>query len=166
MTDAAAAALERGLEQPHQIFGLFQDLHVGVADDAEAPTALHRVAGKQLADEQAGDGLDRDQPHRPPAAACGRRTKRSIRFGMRISAFIALPSLARASCKRDRKSEIGNEREGMRRIDRQRRQQRKDVGEKIVFEPGLLGLGDIARRRPARCRPRPSAARNSRHCAC
>jgi hypothetical protein len=25
--DAAAAALERGLEQPHQIFGLFLDFH-------------------------------------------------------------------------------------------------------------------------------------------
>ncbi len=41
---AAAAALERGLEQPHQVFGLFLDLDVGVADDAERALPLHRVA--------------------------------------------------------------------------------------------------------------------------
>ena len=47
---AAAAALERGLEQPHQILGLFLDLDVAVADDAERALPLHRVAGKQLAE--------------------------------------------------------------------------------------------------------------------
>ena len=53
--------------------------------------------------------------------------KRSIFCGMRISAFIALPSLGARELQRDREAEIGNERERMRRIDRQRRQQRKDV---------------------------------------
>ena len=46
---AAAAALERAFEQPHQVFGLFLDFEVGVADDAERALPLDRVAGKQLA---------------------------------------------------------------------------------------------------------------------
>ena len=47
---AAAAALERGLEQPHQIFGLFLDLDFGVADDAERALPLDGVAREQPAE--------------------------------------------------------------------------------------------------------------------
>ena len=43
----------------------------------------------------------------PSPPACGSRTNRSIRFGMRMSAFIALPSLARASCKAIEKPRLG-----------------------------------------------------------
>ena len=50
---AAAAALERGLEQAHQVFGFFLDFDVAVADDAEGALPLHGIAGEQLADEQA-----------------------------------------------------------------------------------------------------------------
>ena len=75
---AAAAALEHGLEQPHQILGLFLDFDFGVADDAERALPLDRVAGKQPADEQAGRLLERDEarPRRRPPL--GRRMKRSI----------------------------------------------------------------------------------------
>ena len=55
---AAAAALERGLEQAHQILGLFLDLDLGIADDAEGALPFHRIARKQPADEQAGRLLD------------------------------------------------------------------------------------------------------------
>ena len=43
----------------------------------------------------------------PPSPACGSRTNRSMRFGMRISAFIALPSLARDSCSAIEKPRLG-----------------------------------------------------------
>src|SRR5438552_665757 len=45
--------------------------------------------------------------------------------------------------QRDGETEIGDERERMRRIDRQRRQYREDVVEEMVFQPGLFGLGDF-----------------------
>ena len=64
----AAPALERGLEQPHQVFGLFEDFQFRVADDAERAHALHRVAGEQLADEQ------RWWRFRPKSAALRRRS--------------------------------------------------------------------------------------------
>ena len=57
----------------------------------------------------------------------------------------------------DREAEIGNEREGMRRVDGERREQRKDVGEKIIFEPGLLGfahVGAIDERNSGLCQSR------------
>ena len=64
---AAAAALQRGLEQAHQVFGLFLDFEFGVADDAERALPLDGVAGKQPADEQAGRLLQASSaaPRRP-----------------------------------------------------------------------------------------------------
>ncbi len=46
--------------------------------------------------------------------------------------------------QRDGESEARDEREGMRRIDRERRQQRENVVEEMILDPGPLGLGDIA----------------------
>ena len=46
--------------------------------------------------------------------------------------------------QRDGKSEAWDEREGMRRIDRERRQQREDVVEEMILDPGSFGLGDVA----------------------
>ena len=60
ITDPRRRLLERGLEQPHQIFGLFLDFDVGVADDPEGALPLHGVAGEQPADEQPGGLLERD----------------------------------------------------------------------------------------------------------
>ena len=141
--DAAAAALERGLEQPHQIFGLFEDFHFGIADDAERADAFHHVTGEQLADEKAGDGFERDQPHLSALAGLRQPHEALDAVGHADQRVHRLAVLGAGQLQGDRESEIGNERERMRRIDRKRRQQRKDVGEKIVLEPGLLGLGDI-----------------------
>ena len=44
---AAPAALEHGLELAHEVFGLFLDFDVGVADDPESALPLHGVAREQ-----------------------------------------------------------------------------------------------------------------------
>ena len=136
------APLQRGLEHANQIFRLFLDFEFGVADDAERALALDRVAGKQPADEQAGGLFQRDQAHRAVLVA-GMRMKRSILPGMRISAFIGLPSDTRAQLQRDGEAEARDERERMRRIDRKRRQQREDVVEEMILDPGPLRLGEV-----------------------
>ena len=59
--DAASALLQRRLEQAHEILGLLLDLEVAVADEAEGALPLDRVAGEELADEQHGDALERDE---------------------------------------------------------------------------------------------------------
>ena len=61
---SAPAALEHRLELAHQVLGLFLDLDLGVADDAEGALPLDRIAGKQPADEQTRHLLERDDPHR------------------------------------------------------------------------------------------------------
>ena len=144
-----------------------------------APDALHRVAGEQLADEQAGRAFDRDQPHL--AALAGLRQPHEAFDAVRhADQRIHRPAvLGAGKLQGDREAEIGNERERMRRIDGERRQQRKDVREEIIFEPGLLGLGDVgavdqhdAGAAPARRAARatapagpPPAARPPRRCA-
>ncbi len=109
----------------------------------KAPDALDRVAGKQLADEKAGGRLDRDQPHF--AAFAGLRQPHEALDAVRHAdqRVHRLAVLGARKLQGDREAEIGNERERMRRIDRERGQQRKNVGEEIVFEPGLLRLGDV-----------------------
>ena len=49
---AAAAALQRALEEADEILGLFLDLDVRVADDAEGALPFDRVAGEEPRDEQ------------------------------------------------------------------------------------------------------------------
>ena len=139
----AAPALERGLEQPHQIFGFFEDFQFGVADDPERADAFDRVAGKQLADEQAGGAFDRDQPDFAALAGLRQPHETLDPVGHADQRIHRLAVLGARKLQGDREAEIGNEREWMRRIDGKRRQQRKDVGEEIILQPGFLRLGDV-----------------------
>ena len=68
-----------------------------------------------------------------------------------MSAFI-VPAVARArKLERDREAEIGDERERMRRVDRERREQRKDLAQEMILEPGSFPSWSHPGRRPARC---------------
>ncbi len=66
--------------------------------------------------------------------------KRSILFGMRTSACIRAPVAAVAEVERQSQAEIGDEGEGMGRIDRERRQDRENVLEEMIVEPEPFGL--------------------------
>lgn len=78
-----------------------------------------------------------------PSLPAGKRMKRSILPGMRISAFIALPSDTQRQMQRDGEAETWNERERMGRVDRQRRQQRENIVKEVIFDPGAFGFGDV-----------------------
>ena len=135
---AAAALLERRLEQAHQILGLFLHLDIGIADHAERALSLHLVAGKQAARVEHDHLLQRDE-------ARGSRF-REIRqadeaLGPRRQADERIQNLAVALANQlqgDGGAEIGNERERMRRVDGERRQHREDVAEEVILEPGRL----------------------------
>ena len=139
----AAAAFERGLEQPHQIFGLFEDFQFRVADDAERAQPLYRVTREQLVDEQAGRAFDRNEPRFARVAGL-RQTDEPVDAVRHADQRIHRPAVSHArKLQGNREAEIGNERERVRRIDGERRQQRKNVREKEILEPGLLRLADI-----------------------
>ena len=140
---AAATALERCLKQPHQVFGLFEDFQFGVADDAERADSLHRIAGKQLADEKTGRAFDRDQPDFSALARL-RQPHESLDAVRHADERVhRLAVLGARQLQGHGETEIRNERERMRRIDRKRRQQRENVREEIILEPGFLRLADV-----------------------
>ena len=122
---AAAAALEQRLEQQHQVFGFFFDFHVAVAQDAEHAPAIDTVAGKQPVEIKRDHFFQRNEAHalfgvgQPDEAAQLRRHRDQGGKGLAVA-----PVGQRQS---DGETQIGNEGKGMRRIDRQRRQHRKNL---------------------------------------
>ena len=76
---AAAAAFQRALEEAHEVLGLFLDLDVRVADDAERPLPLDHVAGEEPGDEQrdrlveADEAVDARVAGKPDEAVEGHR---------------------------------------------------------------------------------------------
>ena len=135
---AAPAALERGFKQPHQVFRFFQDFDFEVADNAKCTHALHGVAGKQFADEQARGCLDRDQSHFAAVAGLRQPHEAFDAVGHADQRVHRLAVLGARKLQGDREAKVGNKRERMRRVDGKRRQQRKNVGKKVIFEPGLV----------------------------
>ncbi len=139
---SAPAPLEHGLELAHQIFGLFLDFDFGIADDAERALPLERVAREQLADEQSGELLDGDDARR--RAFRGRQPDETIDLVRHADQRVHRLAVAGAhELQRDREAEIGDERERMRRVDRERREQREHLTQEVILQPGLFLPGHI-----------------------
>ena len=142
ITEPAPPPLQRALEQADQILGLFLDFEFGVADDAEGALALDGVAGEQAADEQAGGLFQRDQVHRAVLAR-GHADEAVDLAGHADQRVHRLAVGHPRQLQRDGEAEARDERERVRRIDRQRRQQREDVAEEVILEPAALRLGEV-----------------------
>ena len=140
---SAPPPLQRGLEQAHQIFGFFLDFEFGVADDPEGALTFDGIAGEQPADEQTGGLLQRDQPDR--AVPGGRQADEAVDLAGHANERVHRLAVGDPrQMQRDGKSEARDERKRMRRIDRERRQQRENVVKEMVLDPGPLGFGDVA----------------------
>ncbi len=138
-----AALLERGLVKPHQVFRLFFDFNFRVADGTEGALPLNDVAGKKPANKQRRRFLERDQTNGMIAATW--QPDETIDLLRHADERIhRLAVLYPRELQRDGKAEIGNERERMRRIDSQRRQQRKHMGEEMLLQPGAFRLLEFA----------------------
>ena len=57
---AQSAFLQSGLELAYQVFGLFLDLYVAIADQAKQAPALNLVAGKKVVEEQDEEAFQGD----------------------------------------------------------------------------------------------------------
>ncbi len=139
---AAPAPLERGLEQAHEILGLFLDFQIAVADHAERALRLDRIAGEQFLDMGQNDRVEQHQPR------AARRRVRQADEAVDLARHAHQRLHARAGdgmdeIERQRQPEIGDEGERMGRIDRQRRQDRKDVQEEMIVQPQPLGLVEL-----------------------
>ena len=158
---AAAAALQRALVEQHEVLGLLVDLDVAVADQAEARRARSpRSPGTGAA------GRCRPGPRATGSGSPspGRRTKRSTCGGSGSSAISGRRSSLRCSFRMAEKPPLGMNGKRMRRIDGERRQDREDLVDEILVEPGALAVGRARPGRGRRCRPRaaPPAGRPRR----
>ena len=138
----ATTLLERGLVEPHEIFRLFLDFNFRVADGAEGALPLYCVAREKPANMQRSRFLERNQANSLIAAWQPDETIDLLRHAdervHRLAVFHA------RELQRDGEAEIGNERERMRGIDGQRRQQRKYMGEEALLQPGTFRLLKLA----------------------
>src|SRR5258705_620433 len=140
---AAAAPLEHGLELAHEILGLFLDFDFAVEDDAEGALPLDRVAREQPADEQAGCLLDRDHAKAGDTVDY-RQLDEALDLVRQADERVHRAAVAGAGkLQRDGEAEIGDEREWVRRVDRQRREQREHMTQEMIVEPGALLLAHL-----------------------
>jgi len=135
---AAAAALERAFKQPDQILGLFLHLDIGIANDPERAGSADFVAGIERTDEQAHHVFKRDVAD---GAIKIRQTDKAVeRHRQTDQRGHRLVGGLGGQLQADRKPQIGDERERMGRIDRQRRQHREDRLQELFLEPGHVGV--------------------------
>ena len=131
---AQPTLLEHLLELAHQVFGLFLDFHIAVPQQAEHALHLHFAAGEQMVEEQRQQSLQRQES--PPGL--GRTSPGLLRQlpetrhlgGHRREGVERLAVAQALELQRHAEGQVGNEREGVRRIDRQRRED----GEKLAEE--------------------------------
>ena len=140
---AAPALLERRFEEAHQILRLFLDFEIAVADDAEAPLPLYRVAWKELRREQDDELLESDEALRPRLGEV-RQAHEALHPVRHPDQRIERAVVALAE-ERQRHSEaqVGDERERMGRVDGKWREHREDMVQEVVVEPLALGLRQL-----------------------
>ena len=133
---AAPAPLDCRAEIAHQVFGVFLDFHVAVAQHAERARTLDAKAGKHRGGIAAHQFLDAD-----PAAIVGQahkarqRRRHQDHLGHRV--VIGHPHHR----KQDARALVGDERKRVRRIDRLWGEHRHDMLGEIARQPIGLGTG-------------------------
>ena len=136
---AAAATLQRRLEDPHQILGLLLDLHVAVAQHPEDADLVDFQPGEQPVQVHPDDLL-----HAAVADPLARQADETVDLRrQRDQAVEVLLLLRPVELQHHRKTEIGDEGKGVQRIDGDRRQDRKDLLDEVGLGPGAVGLAQL-----------------------
>ena len=137
---AAPPPPERRLEQADQVLRLLLDLHLAVADDAVGASPAQFELREETAEEKRDHVLDGQiAPGRT-----GQGDEAVQLAGNRHQRLEVAPVRRAVEVHGQPEARIGNEREGMRRIDRERRQHRKHVAHEIGFEPAPVLSGEGA----------------------
>ena len=144
----AAPSFQRRLEEPDQILGLLLDLDLTVAQQPENALRDDGKTREQMIEEKRDHLLDRQKPD-----SAARQTDESVDRG-RDQGQRLKPNIVADPLELERQAEpaIGDKRKRMSRVERQRRQDRKDLGHKPVFEPLAITRLQIARIDDARSR--------------
>ena len=138
---AAPPPLQRGLEQADEVLRLLLDLDLAVAQHAEDALRDDRETGKQPVEEQRDHLLDRQKPD----AAAGQPDKAIDRGRDQDQRLQPLAVADPVELQRQTEAAIGDKRKRMRRIERQRRQHREQIGHEALVEPGAVARFEIGR---------------------
>ena len=145
---AAAAAFQRGFVGADEVFRLFLEFHIGVADQPEQAAAVHREAGEHPVEEHQHQFFQQNEPHHRPAVAplllLRRQPNEPLHLGWQRQHGAHAQSVFGAHEEEGHdEAHVWNERERMRRIDRQRGQH----GEHPLHEPGIQPGTIVVRQR-------------------
>ncbi len=125
------------LEHQHEVVGLLLDLDVAVAQHPEGTVTGRAHAGKQL---RQPDGDDR-RLDRGKADCLARQPDEPVDLlGDHDQRANLGAVFARQLHHHDQRA-VWNKREGMRRVDRDRRQHRQQPVDKTLPQPGAIGSG-------------------------
>ena len=138
---ATPTALQCHLEFADQVFRLFLEFQVTVAKHAKGAVPDHLVARKQPVEMKEQQFLQGNEPMH--AILCRKRHETLDLGGHRQERAQRPLVRPTAQFQRKRVSFVRNERERVRRIDGQRRQDREDLIEEEVFEVRLVPLGQF-----------------------
>ena len=137
--NTAPTTLQRGLVGPDEIFRLFLEFDVGVADQAEPALPGQAESREHPVEEQAEQVLQHHEPDR--FADSARQPDESLDLArQRQQGTHALAILLAQQQQGHDKAHVRDEREGMRRIDGERREHR----EHPLHEPALQPLHVVA----------------------
>ena len=110
--DAAPAPLQRGFVGAHQVFGLFLELHVGVADQPEHALAGDAEAGEQPVEEQDDQVFQHDEADGVAVRRVRRQADEALDLGgQRDQRAHAQPVLLAQQQQRHHQAHVGDERE-------------------------------------------------------
>ena len=136
---SAPPPLKHRLELADQILGLFFDFYVGVADDAEAAPALHGIAGEQTANEHDDRLFQRDEARGRLIAV--RQADEAVDLRRHADQRVhRLAVVGAAERQGNREAQVRNERERMRRVDREGGEHGEDMVEEMIIQPGAILL--------------------------
>ena len=139
------AALQGGFKLAHQIFGLVLYLQIAVAQHAEGAMAAIRIAGEEHAQMQKQQLFQRQKAMLPRLRGQGHESRDLLGDGQqRLQAALVAAAF---QFQRKAKAGVGDEGKGMRRVNRQGRQHREDIGHEMLFKElqvarRQLGAGD------------------------
>ena len=127
-----AAAFQRGLEFAHKVLGLVLDLDVAVAQDAEGAMAGVAIAGEERAEMKKQQFLKRKK-----ALAAGQGDETGDLLRDRQKRLQPAP-VAAFQFQRKTEAGVGDEGEGVGRVDSQRREDRENLAHEIVRQEFLI----------------------------
>ena len=137
----APPPLQRRFIGQNKVGGFVLELDIGVADDPEQPLGVARVARKEMLQRQTDNLFQHDEADR--AAGLGRQANEALHLaGQRDERAHDVAVMVGDQQQRHHQPHVGDEGKGMRRVDGERGQNRKDAFHEEGVQPRAVGRAE------------------------